>query len=443
MRACALLLLLPLGLACSREAPPVANAAVITPRPSEDLDEDPPYAPDSVFKPETHRAEPAPLPNDALLVRDPLIAADGQAYSHLGEAVAIAGDVAVAGAPYAEHGTRTDSGAAYVFERRNGAWLAGEKLTPPKLEPYDRYGASVAAGGGTIVVAADRHDAFAQDGGAAFVFVRDGNRWRYDATLAPRAPLPSAAFGYSCATDGTTLVIGAPGASTAYVFTRSGTKWREHAVLRADADLPHCGFGHSVAVDGDTILVGANTTSDRMLLAGSAYVFRRGADGAWKLEASLRSPRDEATARFGTAVAIRDHVALVGASRATVDGRTRAGAAFVFERHGEWKAVAELRNEPPRSDEEFGRALALVPDGAIVGSQFGDAAGLNTGGAQLYVRDGTRWTRKAALLAHDCATTSEFAFAIAASGAEGIIGAPRRNTSVTASGGAYIVRVAR
>jgi hypothetical protein len=407
---------------------------------SENTPEDPPYAPDSVFKPETHRGADAPLPRDAQLLRDALIARDGQAYAHLGEAVAIDGDVAVAGAPYADAANKTDAGAAYVFERRGGRWLTHARLLAPKPTPYDRFGASVAVGGGTIVVTADRHDAFANNGGAAFVYVRDKDEWRYAATLAPPAPQTSAAFGYSSATDGSTLVIGAPGDATAHVFARRANMWIAHSVLRPDAKLTASGFGHSVAVDGDAILVGANTTSDRMLLAGSAYVFRR-REASWTFETSLRSPRDEATARFGTAVAIRGDVALIGASRATVGGRTRAGAAFVFERRGNWKPVGELTNDPPRSDEEFGRALALLPMGAVVGSQFGDAAGLNTGGAQLYARDGGRWTRRAALLAQDRATISEFAFAIAASDTETIIGAPRRNTNVTASGGAYIFPV--
>ena len=424
-------------LACSRE--PVAPATKPTAR-VDTTPEDPPYAIDSVFKPETHRGADAPLPGNVQLLRDALVAKDGQAYAHLGEAVAIDGNVAVAGAPYAEAGSKTDAGAAYVFERVNKQWLTRTKLVAPNAMPYDRFGSSVAVDGNTIVVTADRCDKFGYNAGAAFVFARDGDAWRHAATIAPPSPQSSAAFGYSSALDGDTLVIGAPGVATAHVFARRGSAWVAQSALHPDEKLPNCGFGHSVAVDGDTILVGANTTSDRLLLGGSAYVFRRN-DNAWTFETSLRSSRDEATARFGTAVAIRGDVALIGASRATVNGRTRAGAAFVFERRGNWKPIAELTNDPPRSDEEFGRALALLPDAAVVGSQFGDAAGLNTGGAQLYARDGGKWTRRAALLAQDRATISEFAFAIAASDTEAIIGAPRRNTSVTASGGAYIFEV--
>lgn len=412
----------PLAVAASA-APPVA--AVETP-------EDPPYAPDSVFKPETHREAAAAPPRGALLLRDALLPNDDD-YSHLGESVAIDGDVAVAGAPYADAGAKTHAGAAFVFLRANGKWRTAAKLLAPEPLSYERFGMSVAVAGDTIVVGADRSDRVAYDAGAAFVFRREGDAWQHTKTLTPRTLPVRSAFGFSVAIDGTTIVVGAPGAAEAHVFAGN-----LHGVLRPPASLQYSGFGHDVAVDGDAILIGANTTSDPLLLGGSAYVFRRRGT-AWNLESELRSPHDEAQARFGTAVDILGNVALVGASRATLGESTRAGAAFVFEKRGSaWQHVAKLTNSPYRSDEEFGRALALLPGAAVVGSQFGDAAGLNTGGAQLYVVENGRWLRKGALLAGDRTAIAEFAFAVAASDREVIIGAPRRNSSATATGAAYI-----
>lgn len=426
------------------EAPPAAPAPSAPPANEARAEtlEDPPYALDSVFKPETHRATPIPLPPDVRLLGDVLIAEDGEANAHLGEAVAIDGDLVAAGAPYADVGRKTDAGAVYVFLRADGEWRASVELTAPTPVSYDRFGASVAISGDTLVAGADRHDGFTTDGGAAFVFTRakDGT-WAHTVTLAPRSLAPSATLGYSAALDGDTLVLGAPGAGTVHVFSRRGGTWREQAELRPPAALRYSGFGHSVRLDGEALVVGANTASDLLMLGGSAYVFRRQA-GTWQLEAELRSPRDEALARFGTAVAIRGDVVLIGASRATVGESTRAGAAFVFERRGgAWVAVAELANDPPRSDEEFGRALALLPGAAVVGSHFGDAAGLNTGGAVLYTNESGDWRRSAVLLAEDRATISEFAYAIAASDREVVLGAPRRNTSVTAAGGVYVFQI--
>lgn len=429
-------------IACDATPPhPAASIATATTTREKELTlEDPPYALDSVFKPESHRAVPIPLPADARLVRDPLVAADIDAYAHLGEAVAIDGDVAVAGAPYADIGNRVDAGAAYVFVRGNGRWRKTARILAPAVVSYDRFGSSVAIDGGTIVVGADHHDGRAYDGGIAWVFDAAA---RPVATLAPRELPERAAFGFSAAIDGDRVAVGAPGAGLVYVFARRGGAWHHEATLEPPPALRAGGFGHSVAIDGDRIVAGANTTSEPLLLGGAAMIFGR-ANGTWIAEAEVRSPRDEGLARFGTAVAVRGDVALIGASRATVGESTRAGAAWIFERRGNaWTAVAELTNAPHRSDEEFGRALALADGAAVVGSQFGDAAGLNTGGAQLYVLDKGSWIRKGAVLAADRATIHEFAFAIAASETDVIVGAPRRNSAATATGGAYVFSVIR
>jgi hypothetical protein len=76
-------------------------AASATPKaPAAETPEDPPYTFDSLFRPETPRDEPAPAPADARLLGEVVVANDGgDAYAHLGESVAIDGDVAVAGPP--------------------------------------------------------------------------------------------------------------------------------------------------------------------------------------------------------------------------------------------------------------------------------------------------------------------------------------------------------
>ena len=399
--------------------------------------EDPPYALDSVFKPEDHRSKTGPLPADTRLLDQIALTDLFEANAHLGESVAIAGDLAVAGAPYADVGFKTDAGAVCVLSRQAGTWGNPVKLGAPVPASYDRFGSSVAISGQVLVVGADRHDGVAREGGAAFVFELADNSWTHRATIAPDEIEAEASLGYSAALDQYTLVLGAPGASLAFAFDRRGASFELVARLRPPEPLAYGGFGHSVAVAGDTLVVGANTNSGRLRLAGSAYVFTR-RNEEWRLEAELRSPREEGLARFGTAVAVRGKRILVGASRATVGESTRAGAAFLFElRDGRWQAVAELTNAPPRSDEEFGRSLALLTDAAVVGSQFGDAAGLNTGGALLFFRRGQRWERRAILLARDRTAISEFAFDAAADEHDVIIGAPRSGAAATATGGVY------
>ncbi|HET9227210.1 MAG TPA: hypothetical protein VFR31_11115, partial [Thermoanaerobaculia bacterium] len=330
-----------------------------------------------MFRPETFRGDPV-LPAVALKARETIRAKDANPFSYFGQAASIDGGVAVVGAPY-DDGEGADAGAAYVFRRSGGRWLQAAKLTAPSPRPFDRFGFSVAVSGSTVIVGADRRD----HTGAAFVYREAGEGWALEATLRPRDLAEKDGLGVSVAADGDAVLVGAPGKDAAYLFRRSGGHWREEAKLSDPSPADYAGFGHSVALSGDTALVGAVTSSDLEVMGGRAYLFRRGSRG-WELEARLAPPEPKPLQKFGAAVALDGDFALVGAPRAVLGEKTRAGAVFLFRRNGSgWETAAALTGSPPRNDEEFGRTVSLAGGRLIVGSQFGDAAGLNTGGAWL------------------------------------------------------------
>jgi FG-GAP repeat protein len=81
-------------------------------------------------------------------------------------------DLIVVGAP----GDRNGTGAAYVFERRGGAWNQTAKLAASDAAPQRRFGNSVAATRNSIVVGA-LTNAHGTHPGAAYVFERRGSAW--------------------------------------------------------------------------------------------------------------------------------------------------------------------------------------------------------------------------------------------------------------------------
>ena len=415
-----------LGGACDAPRPPApAPRAESVP----EGPEDPPWAPDSVFRPETFRGDPV-LPAVALKARETIRARDANPFSYFGQAASIDGDVAVVGAPY-DDGEGTDAGAAYVFRRSGGRWLQAAKLTAPSPRPFDRFGFSVAVSGSTVVVGADRRD----HTGAAFVYREAGT---LEATLRPRDLAEKDGLGISVAADGDAVLVGAPGKDAAYLFRRSVGRWREEAKLSDPSPSEHSGFGHSVALSGDTALIGAITSSDLEVMGGRAYLFRRGGSG-WELEARLAPPEPRPLQKFGAAVALDGDFALVGAPRAVLGDKTRAGAVYLFRRNGSgWETAAALTGSPPRNDEEFGRTVSLAGGRLIVGSQFGDAAGLNTGGAWLFDLEGDRWQSRGPVLAPDASALDEFGSAVAMSDRWILIGAPREAEAGNAAGAAYL-----
>lgn len=440
------LLLLPwfalvlLGGACDAPPPSPEPRAVAEPLP--DLPEDRPWAPDSVFRPETFRGDPV-FPAIALKARETIRAKDASPFSYFGQAAGIDGDVAVVGAPY-DDGMGMDAGAAYVFERRGGRWVQTAKLTAPSPWDFDRFGFSVAVSGATVIVGADRRDQGDRvDSGAAFVFRSAGGGWSLEATVRPRDLAEKDGLGLSVAIDGDAILVGAPGkgAGAAYLFRRRDGRWQEEAKLEDPSPTANGSFGHAVALSGHTALIGAATSSDLEVMGGRAYLFRRG-PGGWELEARLAPREPRPLQKFGAAVALDGDLALVGAPRAVLGEKTRAGAVFLFRRtasdEANWEPVAELTGSPPRSDEEFGRTVSLAAGRLLVGSQFGDAAGLNTGGAWLFDLRGDRWESRGPVLAPDPEPLDEFGSALAVSDRWLLIGAPREAEAGNAAGAAYL-----
>ncbi len=149
-----------------------------------------------------------------------------------GSAVAISGTtVAVAARDEDSSATGVDgdgsdntapaAGAAYVFVR-DGAWSQQAYLKASNTDIEDYFGQSISVSGDTVVVGAYFEDSgavgvngdqgdvtFFYDGGAAYVYVRDGTDWGQQAYLKASNTGASDHFGVACAVSGDTIVVGA------------------------------------------------------------------------------------------------------------------------------------------------------------------------------------------------------------------------------------------
>ena len=87
--------------------------------------------------------------------QDQKISVDDGGYDrdYFGWSVALSGDTAVVGVPYADEGG-DESGSAYVFVRQGGQWVQEARLTASDATGGDNFGWSVAVHGDTAVVAA-------------------------------------------------------------------------------------------------------------------------------------------------------------------------------------------------------------------------------------------------------------------------------------------------
>ncbi len=373
------------------------------------------------------------------IVVDPLIAgpqakltaSDGAAGEHFGLSVALSGDTALIGT--------YDGARAFVFTRIGATWSQQAKLYSPDFAG-NWFGKSVAVAGDTALIGAARDSDAA---GAAYVFVRTGETWTYEAKLTAADSAVADWFGNSVALSDGTALIGAPGdddrgvdAGAVYVFARNGRSWIQQAKLTAADGVDFAEFGGPIALSGDTALIGVRNDAENGNAAGAAYVFTR-TGSTWSQQAKLIAADGDDGDNFGKSVALFGDTALIGATGAN------ANAAYVFTRiGGVWRQQAKLTAADAVVGDVFGFSVALAADTALISSSAGQD--WNPGAVYVFTRNGNDWTQQAKLLPPDSPPSDAIGFFInfgidvALSGKTALIGAFQDDDKGENAGAAYV-----
>ena len=202
----------------------------------------------------------------------------------------------------------------------------------------------------------------------------------------------------------------------------------QQAQLTAADGAPSDLFGWRVALSGDSALVAAPADDvGGNLDQGSASVFVR-SGGTWSRQAKLTAADGAANDDFGNYVALDGDTALVAAPGDDVGSNREQGSAYVFVRSGStWSRQAKLTASDGAANDEFGHAVALSGNSALVGAP-GDDVGSNIdqGSAYFFVRLGSAWSRQAKLTGTAGAAPADFfgEGAVALDGGRALVGAP-------------------
>jgi hypothetical protein len=194
----------------------------------------------------------------------------------------------------------------------------------------------------------------------------------------------------------------------------------EHKFAAADPATDDW-FGETVAIDGDTAAVAAINDDDGGTQSGSVYVFVR-SGSTWAQQAKLVASDAQAFAYFGASLDIDGDTIVVGALAHDVDGRTDAGAAYVFERTGtDWAETARFTGEDPIDN--FGISVAVSGDRVAVGAIGYDQVFLDTGAVYVYRKTGGAWLAETTLVG-DAFEPQNVGWSIAMDGPILVAGAP-------------------
>jgi hypothetical protein len=163
------------------------------------------------------------------------------------------------------------AGAAWVFTRSDGVWTQqGNKLV--STGAVGRQGTSVAlSADGNIAILGG----FADDGGVALVFTRNGGRWTQDKKLVGAGAVGKSTPSVALSADGSIVMVGGSndngGVGAAWMFTRSGGYWTQGKNLVGTGPVGKS--APSVAsADDSIVIVGRSNDSGGI---GEASAFTR------------------------------------------------------------------------------------------------------------------------------------------------------------------------
>jgi hypothetical protein len=342
--------------------------------------------------------------------------------------------------------TLTESGAVYVFNYNDGAWIQSAyiKASIPGESEYFGGRVALSGDGSTLVVtASDENNGLtgvitdgsetrqeigtASSSGAVYSYSKntDGT-WVQTAYIkAPETTM--AGFGYSAALsfNGDTLAVG-NAEEQVYIFNASSDIWSQTTYLEASNKSSNDSFGSNLSLshDGNTLAVSASKEDNSATGiftdnsesagdiskendSGAVYLFTNSSVG-WTQSAYIKASNTESSDYFGHSIALSGdgNILAVGAYRednsatgiiidgsestatgGDIDTATDSGAVYLFTNNdGVWIQSAYIKASNTGAGDDFGYGLALTNDGTTlaVGARLEDSSqtGIITDGTE-------------------------------------------------------------
>jgi len=172
--------------------------------------------------------------------------------------------------------------------------------------------------------------------------------------------------------------------------------------LQVERATPWSEFGASVAAESDFVFVTANAGSSGQRGPGTVHIFQR-RDSGWVHVGVLSAPEAIVEDDLGVSMAAQGNVLVVGAQFADLEGND-SGLAYVFElRHQKWHQAAVLTAGDAAPGEQFGLTVSISDETIAVGARLDDGRGRNAGATYLFQRRAGIWQQVVKLTASDAA----------------------------------------
>ena len=293
----------------------------------------------------------------------------------------------------------TDLNAAWLYAKQGNRWRLAHVIEARGLGADSDFGASVAAHDDMVAVGAPR----ANLGGLVQLYSFVDERWAHAATLRPEDDEGVVGFGQSVAMYADTIVVAS--LEAIYVYTGEGRDWTLVARLYPSAED---GLPTQVALEDDLLAAGV-LSFDGWLVD----VYKR-EDGEWTHSSAIH-PSFTDLNRFGRSISLdAGRLAVGGDAVVTIFGEAQRG----------WVPLATLGCPVPSAKESFGSAVALQDYYLAVGAPGSHGPAPNAGSAFIFEETSRGWRFQTELIADDTGVDTTLGSAVAIRHDTIVLGAP-------------------
>ncbi|MDZ8262871.1 LamG-like jellyroll fold domain-containing protein [Nostoc sp. ChiQUE01b] len=279
------------------------------------------------------------------------------------------------------------------------------------------------------------------------------NDWQQLQKLQPADLKSESYFGEETALSGEWAIAGArkadradiQDAGIAYIFQLQNQMWLQKQQLQPNDTRVGDQFGSAVAMSQQWAIIGARKADYGIIKdAGAAYIYQL-ADGIWQQKQKLQPPDLNVNSSFGKGIAIKGNWAIIGASHAKSTTIQDAGAAYVFYlENGVWQQKQKLQPEDLGVNQCFGNVIAMTSEWAIIGGgdRYTSASIKRPGGAYIYHLENGVWQQKQKLNSPRPGINDLFGYSVAISGEYAFVGAVNTPiTNILGTGSVYIYKL--
>ncbi len=277
------------------------------------------------------------------------------------------------------------------------------------------------------------------ESGSAYVYTWTGSSWA-ETKLTASDGFSNSDFGYSIATSGNRVVVGAPGAGVSgtnsgdiYIYDWTGSTWVETKLSPSDG-FGNDNFGNAVDIDGDRIVVGSFKDDDYGTDSGAIYIYDW--NGSSWVETKINPFDGWSFDGFGIDVGISGDRILVG-SYYDDDAGSNSGSAYLYDWDGSAWNVTKLGAVFGSADDYYGTSVDIDGDRLVIGAVGEDDNGIGSGSAYIYDWDGSSWV-ETKIAPSDGASSDYFGTNVSIDGDRIVIDAYRDDDNGIDSGSAYI-----